>query len=69
MAQAVQASGGHRQKRGFILGSLTFGHGVVGFTLDTSCSASPKAPAMLAEVGDNERALLRTEANSVLQLV
>ena len=48
---------------------LTFGHGVVGFTLDTSCSASPKAPAMLAEVGDNERALLRTEANSVLQLV
>ena len=28
MAQAVQASGGHRQNRGFILGSLTFGHGV-----------------------------------------
>ncbi len=28
MAEAVQASGGHRQKRGFILGSLTFGHGV-----------------------------------------
>ena len=27
MAEAVQA-GGHRQKRGFILGSLTFGHGV-----------------------------------------
>ena len=28
MAGAVQASGGHRQNRGFILGSLTFGHGV-----------------------------------------
>lgn len=28
MAQAVQASGGHRQNRGFILGSLSFGHGV-----------------------------------------
>ena len=28
MAEAVQASGGHRQNRGFILGSLTFGHGV-----------------------------------------
>ena len=28
MAQAVQASGGHRQNRWFILASLTFGHGV-----------------------------------------
>jgi MFS family permease len=28
MAQAAQASGGHRQNRGFILGALTFGHGV-----------------------------------------
>ncbi len=28
MAQAVQASGGHRQNRWFILFSLTFGHGV-----------------------------------------
>ena len=28
MAQAVQTSGGHRQNRGFILGWLTFGHGV-----------------------------------------
>ena len=28
MAEAVQASGGHRQNRGFILGALTFGHGV-----------------------------------------
>ena len=28
MAQAVQTSSGHRQNRGFILGSLTFGHGV-----------------------------------------
>ena len=28
MAQAVQTSGRHRQNRGFILGSLTFGHGV-----------------------------------------
>ena len=28
MAGAVQASGGHRQNRGFILGALTFGHGV-----------------------------------------
>ena len=28
MAQAVRASGRHRQNRGFILGSLTFGHGV-----------------------------------------
>lgn len=28
MAEVVQASGGHRQTRGFILGSLTFGHGV-----------------------------------------
>ncbi len=28
MAEAVQASGGRRQNRGFILGSLTFGHGV-----------------------------------------
>ena len=28
MAQAVQASGGHRQNRAFILGSLSFGHGV-----------------------------------------
>ena len=28
MAQAAQASGGHRQSRGFILGALTFGHGV-----------------------------------------
>ena len=28
MAQAVQISGRHRQNRGFILGSLTFGHGV-----------------------------------------
>ena len=28
MARAVQASGGHRQNRGFILGALTFGHGV-----------------------------------------
>ena len=28
MAEAVQATGGHRQNRGFILGSLTFGHGV-----------------------------------------
>ena len=28
MAQAVQTTGGQRQNRGFILGSLTFGHGV-----------------------------------------
>ena len=28
MAEAVQASGGHRQNRVFILGALTFGHGV-----------------------------------------
>ncbi len=28
MAEAVQATGGHRQNRGFILGSLAFGHGV-----------------------------------------
>ncbi len=28
VAQAVQASGGHRQNRSFILGSLSFGHGV-----------------------------------------
>ncbi len=28
MAQAVQSSSSHRQNRGFILGSLTFGHGV-----------------------------------------
>ncbi len=28
MAEAVQASSGHRQNRAFILGSLTFGHGV-----------------------------------------
>ena len=28
MAEAVRASGGHRQNRAFILGSLTFGHGV-----------------------------------------
>lgn len=28
MAQAVHTSGSHRQSRGFILGSLTFGHGV-----------------------------------------
>ena len=28
MAEAVKASGGHRQNRGFILGALTFGHGV-----------------------------------------
>ena len=28
MAQAAQASGGHRQNRWFILASLTFGHGV-----------------------------------------